>query len=40
MSPVYGMLKFKTIAYGYDSPCLNKMAQELGGTSDSILEPN
>jgi hypothetical protein len=40
MSPVYGMLNFKAIANGYKSACLDKMAQELGCTSDSILEPN
>lgn len=39
-SPAKSKLKFKSIAYGGDSANLNKMAQELGGTSDKILEAN
>jgi hypothetical protein len=33
-------LKFKSIAYGEGSESLTKMAKELGGTSDKILQPN
>ena len=36
---VKSKLNFKSIAYGGDSDNLRKIAQELGGTSESILEP-
>ena len=42
-SPAKGKLKFKTIAYGEGSDSNNnliRMAQELGGSSDKILEPS
>jgi uncharacterized protein with von Willebrand factor type A (vWA) domain len=39
-SPVKSKLKFKSISYGGDSENLRKMAKELGGTSENILEPN
>jgi hypothetical protein len=33
-------LKFKSIAYGGGSESLTKMATELGGGSEEVLEPN
>ena len=39
-SPAKDKLKFKSISYGGDSDSLTKMAQELGGRSEKILEPN
>jgi hypothetical protein len=39
-SPAKSKLKFKSIAYGEGSESLTKMAKELGGTSDKILQPN
>jgi hypothetical protein len=33
-------LKFKSIAYGGGSDSLTKMAQELDGTCEKVLEPN
>ncbi len=39
-SPAKNKLKFKAISYGGESHSLSKMAQELGGCSDKILEPN
>jgi hypothetical protein len=39
-SPARSKLKFKSISYGKGSLNLTKMAQELGGDSDNILEPN
>jgi hypothetical protein len=33
-------LKFKSIAYGNGSDSLIKMAEELGGECEKILEPN
>lgn len=32
-------LKFKSIAYSRGSHCLRKIAEELGGTSEVVLEP-
>jgi hypothetical protein len=39
-SPAKIKLKFKSIAYGSGSESLTKMAKELGGNSEEILEPN
>ena len=39
-SPAKSKLKFKSIAYGQGSESLTKMAQELGGTCEKVLEPN
>ena len=39
-SPAKIKLKFKSIAYGGGSESLTKMATELGGTSEEVLEPN
>ena len=39
-SPAKNKLKFKSIAYGAGSDSLTKMAQELGGTCEKVLEPN
>ena len=39
-SPAKSKIKFKSIAYGEGSESLTKMAKELGGTSDKILQPN
>jgi uncharacterized protein with von Willebrand factor type A (vWA) domain len=38
-SPANNKLKFKSIAYGAGSQNLEKMAQELRGSSDKILVP-
>ena len=38
-SPAIKKLKFKSIAYGRDSESLTKMAKELGGNCEDILEP-
>ena len=40
MSQAKNKLKFKSIAYGAGSSSLKKMAQELGGECEKILEPN
>jgi hypothetical protein len=41
-SPAKGKLKFKSIAYGdgSDSTTLKKMADKLGGTSETVLDPS
>ena len=39
-SPAKNKLKFKSIAYGGGSDSLTKMAHELGGTCEEVLEPN
>jgi hypothetical protein len=39
-SPGKNKLKFKSIAYGGGSESLTKMATELGGTCEEVLEPN
>jgi hypothetical protein len=39
-SPAKNKIKFKAISYGGDSGSLTKMAQELGGSCENILEPN
>jgi len=39
-SPARNKLKFKAIAYGGGSDSLTKMAHELGGTCEEVLQPN
>jgi hypothetical protein len=41
-SPAKGKMKFKSIAYGNgsDSSILKRMADELGGTSEKVLDPS
>jgi hypothetical protein len=39
-SPAKSKLKFKSIAYGTKSKNLARMALELGGTCEEVLEPN
>ena len=39
-SPAKIKLKFKSIAFGGGSESLKKMADELGGNCEEILEPN
>jgi hypothetical protein len=39
-SPAKSKIKFKSIAYGDGTESLNRMAEELGGTSEKILLPN
>jgi hypothetical protein len=39
-SPAKNKLKFKSISYCGGSEILTKMATELGGTCEEVLEPN